>query len=117
MNIWHDIDEERIKKDDFGNPDVCMVSYYHNLFTNSEEKKIVCEECRAGKRGCVACKRQLAENIIKKLQPIREKRKYYEERPELLEEILKNGTKKAQEIAKKTMSKVKGSMKLNYFNK
>ena len=51
------------------------------------------------------------------LQPIREKRKYYEERPELLEEILKNGTKKAQEIAKETMSKVKESMKLNYFNK
>ena len=33
------------------------------------------------------------------------------------EEILKNGTKKAQEIAKETMSKVKESMKLNYFNK
>ena len=109
-------DPSRIKKDDLGNPDVCMVSYYHELFSEDEVKEIF-EECRAGKRGCVACKRQLAENIIKKLQPIREKRKYYEERPELLEEILKNGTKKAQEIAKETMSKVKESMKLNYFNK
>ena len=108
-------DPSRIKKDDLGNPDVCMVAYYHELF--SDEVKEIFEECRAGKRGCVACKRQLAENIIKKLQPIREKRKYYEERPELLEEILKNGTKKAQEIAKETMSKVKESMKLNYFNK
>ena len=26
-------DPERIKKDDLGNPDVCMVAYYHNLFT------------------------------------------------------------------------------------
>lgn len=110
-------DPNRIRKDDLGNPDICMVAYYHNLFTDKEEYDNICKECRAGKRGCVACKKELANNIINYLAPIREKRKYYEERPELLEEILKNGTKKAQEIAKETMSKVKESMKLNYFNK
>ena len=110
-------DPGRIKKDDLGNPDICMVAYYHGLFTNPEDVKIVCQECREGKRGCVACKKQLAANIIKKLEPIREKRKYYEERPELLDEILINGTKKAQEIAKETMRKVKANMKLNYFDK
>lgn len=110
-------DPGRIKKDDLGNPDICMVAYYHGLFTNPEDVKIVCQECRKGKRGCVACKKQLAANIIKKLEPIREKRKYYEERPELLDEILINGTKKAQEIAKETMRKVKANMKLNYFDK
>ena len=110
-------DPGRIKKDDLGNPDICMVAYYHGLFTNPEDVKIVCQECKEGKRGCVACKKQLAANIIKKLEPIREKRKYYEERPELLDEILINGTKKAQEIAKETMRKVKANMKLNYFDK
>ena len=110
-------DPGRIKKDDLGNPDICMVAYYHGLFTNPEDVKIVCQECREGKRGCVACKKQLAANIIKKLESIREKRKYYEERPELLDEILINGTKKAQEIAKETMRKVKANMKLNYFDK
>ena len=110
-------DPGRIKKDDLGNPDICMVAYYHDLFTNPEDVKIVCQECREGKRGCVACKKQLAANIIEKLRPIREKRKYYEERPELLDEILINGTKKAQERAKQTMRKVKANMKLNYFDK
>ena len=110
-------DPGRIKKDDLGNPDICMVAYYHDLFTNPEDVKIVCQECREGKRGCVACKKQLAANIIEKLRPIREKRKYYEERPELLDVILINGTKKAQEIAKETMRKVKANMKLNYFDK
>lgn len=110
-------DPGRIKKDDLGNPDICMVAYYHDLFTNPEDVKIVCQECREGKRGCVACKKQLAANIIEKLRPIREKRTYYEERPELLDEILINGTKKAQEIAKETMRKVKANMKLNYFDK
>ena len=70
-------DPGRIKKDDLGNPDVCMVAYYHELFTNPEDVKVVCQECREGKRGCVACKKQLAANIIEKLRPIREKRKYY----------------------------------------
>ena len=108
-------DPGRIKKDDLGNPDICMVAYYHNLFTKPEDVKKVCEECRAGQRGCVACKRELAKNIIEKLRPIREKRKYYEERPELLEKILKEGTEKARKIAKETMKKVKEAMKLNYF--
>ncbi len=108
-------DPNRIKKDDLGNPDVCMVSYYHNLFSTEEECKTVCEECRSGKRGCVACKKQLAKNINATLDPIREKRKYYEERPELVEEILIKGTEKARKTAKETMKKVKKAMKLDYF--
>ena len=106
-------DPGRIKKDDLGNPNICMVAYYHNLFSKDEVKK-VCEECKAGKRGCVACKKQLIENIIKELTPIREKRKYYEERPEELRKILMDGTKKAQVEARKTMERVKRSMKLDY---
>ena len=109
-------DPKRIKKDDLGNPDVCMVAYYHNLFSSKEEVKNVCEECRAGKRGCVACKKQLAENIIEELRPIREKRAYYEERPELVDKMLMEGTLKAQKTAKETMRKVKKAMKLNYFD-
>ena len=108
-------DPNRIKKDDLGNPDVCMVSYYHKLFSTEEECKTVCEECRAGKRGCVACKKQLAKNINATLEPIREKRKYYEERPELVDEILIKGTEKARKTAKETMKKVKKAMKLDYF--
>ena len=108
-------DPNRIRKDDKGNPDICMVAYYHNLFTDKEECKNICEECRAGKRGCVACKKQLAKNIIDFLEPMREKRKYYEERPELVDELLKSGTAKARETAKETMKKVKKAMRLDYF--
>lgn len=110
-------DPNRIKKDDLGNPDICMVAYYYKLFSKEEEVKKVCEECRAGKRGCVACKKQLANNIIEYLRPMREKRKYYEEHPEEVERILKEGTKKAQEEAKVTMKGIKKAMKLNYFEK
>lgn len=108
-------DPNRIRKDDKGNPDICMVYYYHNLFTGKEDCKKVCEECKAGARGCVACKKELVKNIVDYFAPMREKRKYYEERPELVDELLKTGTEKARKTAKETMKKVKKAMKLDYF--
>ena len=108
-------DPNRIKKDDLGNPDICMVAYYHKLFSTKEEVEEVCKECREGKRGCVQCKKQLAKNIAEELKPIREKRAYYEAHPEEVDKILLEGTLKAQKVAKETMKKVKKAMKLNYF--
>lgn len=107
-------DPARIKKDDPGHPEVCMVAYYHNLFTSPEDVKTVCEECKAGKRGCVACKKQLSQNIIETLRPIREKRAYYEAHPEEVDAILKDGTERARKVAKETMKKVKKAMMLDY---
>jgi len=57
----------------------------------------------------------LAEAIIKRLQPIKEKRAYFDQHPELVKEILINGTKKARELAKETLAKVKEKMFINYF--
>ena len=108
-------DPNRIKKDDLGNPDICMVAYYHKLFSKPEEVEAVCKECREGKRGCVQCKKQLAKNIADELKPIREKRAYYELHPEEVDKILIEGTKKAREVAKVTMKKVKKAMRLDYF--
>ena len=108
-------DPNRIKKDDLGNPDICMVAYYHKLFSNKEEVETVCKECREGKRGCVQCKKQLAKNIADELKPIREKRAYYEAHPEEVDKILIEGTNRAREVAKETMKKVKKAMKLDYF--
>ena len=107
-------DPGRIRKDDKGNPDVCMVYYYHKLFSSEDEVNTVCSECKAGARGCVACKRQLAKNISDTLKPIREKRAYYEKHPEIVDKILMEGTLKAQKTAKETMKKVKKAMRLDY---
>ena len=108
-------DPARIKKDDLGHPEVCMVAYYHNLFSSKDEYDCVCSECRAGTRGCVACKRQLAANVIEFLKPIREKRAYYESHPEEVDKILQEGTAKAQAKARETMKKIKKAMMLDYF--
>lgn len=107
-------DETKIKKNDKADPEKCMVGYYHKIFSKDSCDNIF-YECRNGLRGCVDCKKELSSNIIKTLSPIREKRKYYEERPELVNEILINGTNKARNKAKETMKKIKEVMKINYF--
>ena len=108
-------DPNKIRKDDPANPDVCMVAYYHSLFSKDNYENI-CTECRKGCRGCVDCKKELAQNINAELKPIREKRRYYEEHPEEVERILMEGTKKAREVAKATMTKVRKAMNIHYFN-
>ena len=107
-------DPNRIKKDDKGNPKICMVAYYHDLFANEEDLKKICKECRSGSRGCVDCKRQLIKNICDKLKTIREKREFYEKNPEIVDKILIEGTKKAQIRAKNIMKDVRKVMKLDY---
>jgi tryptophanyl-tRNA synthetase len=55
-------------------------------------------------------KQELAAAIYKELKPIQEKRKYYEERPELVAEILEQGRKYASKIARQTILEVKQKM-------
>ena len=107
-------DPQKIRLTDVGHPENCMVYYYHQMFTDSNDLKVVESECKAGTRGCVACKNQLADNIIKFLAPIQEKRHYYESHPEIVDQIIKEGTARAREVAKETLRQVKEKMFLNY---
>lgn len=107
-------DPNKIKKDDPANPEVCMVYYYHKLFSQ-DNLETICSECKKGERGCVACKKELIANIMEFLKPIQEKRRKYEENPELVREVLMEGTKKAQEQAIDKMRQVRANMKIDYF--
>ncbi|MDD3392686.1 MAG: tryptophan--tRNA ligase [Bacilli bacterium] len=107
-------DPNKIKKDDPANPEVCMVYYYHKLFSK-DDLETINKECRLGQRGCVNCKKQLVQNITTFLKPIQEKRHYYEMNPEVVDKILLEGTKKAQAKAKEVMKRVKKNMKIDYF--
>ena len=80
-------------------------------YKNLDEMKAHYEK---GGLGDMKCKRFLFNVLEDTLTPIREKRKYYEERPEELKKILMEGTAKAQTEAKKTMEKVKHAMKIDY---
>ena len=106
-------DPNKIRKDDPANPDICMVYYYHKLVNKSCAN--VCQECKNGSRGCVACKKELIESMINFLKPIREKRKYYEENPKMVDDILIKGNEKAKKIAEENMKKIRHALQIDYF--
>ncbi|MBZ4652673.1 MAG: trpS [Peptococcaceae bacterium] len=104
-------DPARIRKTDPGNPEVCLVHTYQNIYNPAEIEEIRLS-CRRGSIGCVVCKKRLAGRLEEFLAPIRERRVYYENKPELLREILENGAEKAREEAGKTLELVRSVMKV-----
>ena len=102
-------DANRIKRTDKGNPDVCTVSIYHEVFNHKEHKNI-CEMCRKADIGCVSCKSLLTDKINMLLLPVREKRAYYEARKDEVREIILTGSKRANAIGDETAESVKKAM-------
>jgi tryptophanyl-tRNA synthetase len=107
-------DTNRITMKDKGNPDVCVVYKYHTAFSKDECDNIA-NMCRNAGVGCVACKKRLSSSINLLLAPIRERRKYFEMRPDDVLEILKAGSEKVQGIARTTVDEVKEAMSIKYF--
>lgn len=108
-------DPARIHKSDPGHPHVCTVFRYHVEF-NEEFVPELERACKKAEIGCVECKMKLAARLNEMLEPIRERRTYYEARPDLVDDILKAGTARAIEVGEQTLAEVKDAMKCNYFS-
>lgn len=107
-------DPARIRKDDPGHPKICTVFAYHKEF-NPEFVPELEPMCKKGQIGCVECKKRLAAALNEKLDPIREKRAYYDAHIDEVDDILTTGTKRAIEIASQTMAEVREAMRISYF--
>lgn len=114
--VWKAVtDPKKIRKNDAGHPEICNVFKYHSIFNSKEDVAIIEKECRSGELGCVECKGRLTEVLDNLLAPFRERRREYEEHPERVEEILRQGTKKARRLGKETVAMVKEALKVDYF--
>ena len=101
-------DRSRIKRDDLGHPDNCEVAYkYWEIFGDEVTVNTVKCECEKGVRGCADCKRQLGARVNEYLRDIREKRLYYENHLDEVNEIIKNGCEKTRKEAQKVLAEVK----------
>jgi tryptophanyl-tRNA synthetase len=107
-------DPQRARKSDPGNPDVCNVFEFHKLYTDQPTVEKIHKQCRHAEIGCVECKKIMAGNLIKALTPLHEKRQYYESHPEIVDQIIADGSAKARRIAKETMAQVRDAVKMNY---
>lgn len=104
-------DPLKVRKNDPGRPEVCLIFTYHKKF-NPEEVPEIEANCKSGSLGCVDCKMKCASKINNWLSPIIEKRKYYENNIHLVKEILNDGENKGRIIAQQTMEEVREKMKL-----
>jgi tryptophanyl-tRNA synthetase len=105
-------DPQRMRKSDPGNPDICNVYDFHKLYSPAEVVADANRRCRSAEIGCVECKRTMAKHLNAFLDPIRERRRYYEERPARVEEIIAAGCDKARATACRTMEDVRAAIRL-----
>lgn len=105
-------DPQRGRKTDPGRPEICNVFSYHEIYTPSDKVEEIREACKTAKIGCVECKRLMAENLNKGLEPIRERRKRLETDMDYIKNVIEEGNKKAREIAKKTMEEVREAVRI-----
>lgn len=104
-------DTLKVRKNDPGRPDVCVVFSYHQKFNASEVPEIR-SGCESGALGCVACKLNCSAKIAETLAPFREKRAYYEQNIGEVKDILAQGENRARAEAKATMTVVREKMKI-----
>ncbi len=86
---------------------------YLNEYNNLDELK---EHYRRGGLGDVKVKKFLINVLEDILEPIREKRSYYEKHIDLVYDMLSEGSKKARIVAQETLKKVRDAIGINYFN-
>jgi len=92
-----------------GNPEICNVYKYHCVF-NKTEKDDIADRCRNAQIGCVACKKRLNEVLNQMLDPIRERRSYYENHKGEVRDLIMEGTRRANEVGNENLRLIKEKM-------
>jgi len=103
-------DPQRQRRTDPGRPEVCPVFAWHKLFSSLDTVTQIDHECRTAAIGCVQCKGQMAESLVKWIEPVQTRRKELEARPKEVWDILDAGGKKAQKTARRTMKRVRNAI-------
>ncbi|MFA6548923.1 MAG: tryptophan--tRNA ligase [Candidatus Margulisiibacteriota bacterium] len=102
-------DPARIKKEDKGHPEVCSVFDFYKVFAG-DRVNLVTAECQTAKRGCVACKKELAQVLVEYLAPLHARRSELEKDPAQVDKVLAEGAGSAKELASKTLRTVRHAM-------
>jgi tryptophanyl-tRNA synthetase len=108
-------DPKRVRADIPGTVEGNPVFDYHDAFNrNRAEVDDLKARYRTGKVGDVEVKTKLAAAVNAVLDPIRERRAAALAKPAYLREVLVEGSKRAQAVARETMARVRAAMHLDY---
>ncbi len=107
-------DPARVRRDDPGDPDKCPVFQLHQVYSDENRLQWVREGCTSAGIGCLDCKQPIIDAIRGELAPIRERAREFEEDPQLVRNILREGGEAARDVAEETMNEVRAAIGLNY---
>ncbi len=108
-------DPKRVRADVPGTVEGNPVFLYHDAFNaDAVEVDDLKQRYRAGKVGDVEVKDKLARAINAALDPLRARRRDVLGRPDSLREIMVEGSRRARLVARETMERVRGAVRLDY---
>ncbi len=105
-------DPARVKRTDKGNPDVCPVFDFHKIFSTPQTIELVNRDCRTAAIGCIDCKKLVADAMVTRLAPIWDGRARLTATPGQVDEIVREGSRRAAAVAHRTLEEVNEAMKI-----
>ncbi len=105
-------DTARARRSDPGEPEKCPAFNLHKIYCTPEEIQEVSEGCRSAGIGCLDCKKVMIKHVVEDLAPFREKKAYYDNRPDDIRDVIAEGNRVAGEQAAATMSEVRSVLTL-----
>jgi tryptophanyl-tRNA synthetase len=100
-------DPRRVRRRDPGEPAECPAFNLHRLYCTDEEIAFVSKGCRTAEIGCLDCKKVMIKHVLTDLETFREKRVYWENHRDDVQDVLREGGRQAQAIARETMAAVR----------
>ena len=92
----------------------CPVWSLHEIYGPQDQLDWVVDGCKNAKIGCIECKKPVIDSIVAELMPMQERIKKYKSEPNLIQEIIFDGSERARSVAKETMKDVRDAMGLTY---
>jgi tryptophanyl-tRNA synthetase len=105
-------DPRRVRRTDPGDPADCPAFNLHRIYCTPDEIAYVSAGCRTAGIGCLDCKRVMIKHVLAQLAPIRARRAELEQRPQIVDEVLADGNRRARAEAERVMHDVREAMKL-----
>jgi len=104
-------DPQRVRRNDPGDPDICVAFNLHRIYVPQEKLDEIIPACKGATIGCVECKRILALCMNERLAPFRAKREELAAKPQFVDDMLADGSRRASLISDTVMAEVRAALK------